>query len=131
MPSPKDILPRRLRKFLGAVLHRDRFEDGMADEMRFHMDAYAADLERTGLSRDEARRRARIEFGSPESLKEDCGQSRGLRIVDEVRQDLRYATRQMAIVSQASPRPRCYRSRSASGRTRRSSASWMPCSFAR
>jgi predicted permease len=68
----------------------------MADEMRFHLDAYAADLERTGLSREEAVRRARLEFGSPESLKEDCRQSRGLRLVDEVRQDLRYAARQMA-----------------------------------
>ena len=87
---------RRLRKWLGAVLHRGRFEDGMADEMRFHLDAYATDLERTGLSRAEARRRARIDFGSPETLKEDCRQSRGLRLVDEVRQDLRYAARQMA-----------------------------------
>jgi predicted permease len=87
---------RRLRKFLGAAVHRDRFEDGMADEMRFHLDTYAADLERAGLPRDAAKRRARLEFGSPESLKEDCRQSRGLRLLDEVRQDLRYAARQMA-----------------------------------
>ena len=85
---------RRLRKWLGVLLYRARFEDGMADEMRFHLDAYAADLERTGFSRDEARRRAHMEFGSPESLKEECRQSRGLRLVDEVRQDLRYAARQ-------------------------------------
>ena len=86
---------RRLRRFLGAALRRDRFEDGMADEMRFHLDAYAADLERSGVPRDEARRRARVEFGSAESLKEDCRQSRGLRLLDEIRQDLRYAGRQM------------------------------------
>src|SRR5262245_6943244 len=68
----------------------------MADEMRFHLDVYAADLERQGLSPEEARRRARIEFGGAESGKEDGRESRGLRLLDEMRQDLRYAQRQMA-----------------------------------
>ena len=86
----------RLRKFLDAARHRRRFEDEMADEMRFHMDAYAADLERQGISPADARRRARLEFGGTESLKEDCRQSRGLRFLDELRQDLHYGARQMA-----------------------------------
>jgi hypothetical protein len=42
----------RLRKFVAAAF--GRFEDQMADEMRFHMDAYAADLERQVLSGYEA-----------------------------------------------------------------------------
>jgi macrolide transport system ATP-binding/permease protein len=87
---------RRLRKFINAALRRRRFEDQMADEMRFHIDAYAADLERQGLSRAQAERRARMDFGAAESVKEDCRQSRGLRLLDELHQDLRYAARQMA-----------------------------------
>src|SRR5688572_20108737 len=86
---------KRLRSFARALFRRDRFEDNMADEMRFHMDAYAADLVRSGVSPMDAARRARLEFGATESLKEDCRQSLGLRMADELQQDLRYAGRQM------------------------------------
>jgi hypothetical protein len=67
----------------------------MADELRFHIEAYADDLERSGLSRAAAARRARVEFGGVEGIKEDCRQTRGLRLFDELRQDLRYAVRAM------------------------------------
>jgi len=68
----------------------------MADEMRFHREAYAEDLIRDGLAPDEAYRRARIAFGSEASVQEECRQARGARVVDELRQDLRYAVRQLA-----------------------------------
>jgi len=87
---------RRLRSALGTLLRRRRFEDAMAEEMRFHVEAYAADLVRAGVPPADAARRARIEFGAAESLKEDCRQSRGQRLADELRQDLRYGWRQMA-----------------------------------
>jgi predicted permease len=85
----------RLRKFVDAAFRRERFETRMADEMTFHQDAYAADLERQGVAADEARRRARMEFGSVESVKEAARQSRGLRLLDELGQDVRFAFRQM------------------------------------
>jgi predicted permease len=83
----------RVRSFIAATFNRGRFEDGMREELRFHMDAYADDLSRSGVPPEEARRRARLEFGAMESIKEDCRQNRGLRLLDEVRQDLRYALR--------------------------------------
>jgi hypothetical protein len=83
----------RLRSFIVVLLTRDRFEHEMRDEMRFHLDARADDLERTGLSRVEALRRARVEFGALDAAKDDCRQARGLRWVDEIGQDVRYATR--------------------------------------
>ena len=86
---------KRLRSFTRALFRRTRFEDNMADEMRFHMEAYAADLVRAGHSPADAARRAKLEFGGAESLKEDCRQSLGLRFVDQLQQDLRYALRQM------------------------------------
>jgi predicted permease len=85
----------RLRSVVDAVFHRDRFERAMTEEMRFHMVAYAEDLIRSGVPHDVAMRRARVEFGSVESIKEDARQSRGLRRIDELRQDLHYARRQM------------------------------------
>ncbi|MGH9329471.1 MAG: ABC transporter permease, partial [Vicinamibacterales bacterium] len=86
----------RLRSLLTALFRRSRFEDGMADELRFHVDAYADDLVRSGVPRDEAARRARLEFGGVEGVKEECRQARGLRLFDELRQDIRYAGRLMA-----------------------------------
>ena len=57
------------------------------------MEQRAEDLIRTGLAPEEARRRARIEFGSRESYKEQCREAAGLRWLNELRQDLRYAAR--------------------------------------
>jgi predicted permease len=87
---------RRLRSFIDVLFRRGRFEREMSDEMKFHMDAYADDLARSGLPRVEAVRRARMEFGAVETAMEDCRQARGVQHWDELRQDLRYATRQMA-----------------------------------
>jgi predicted permease len=68
----------------------------MSDEIGFHLETRTQDLIRSGLSEDEARRRARLEFGNIESYKEECRQSRGLRLLDEMRGDLRYAFRIIA-----------------------------------
>jgi predicted permease len=86
----------RLRSSLAGLFHRNRFESAMDDELRFHMAAYADDLVRAGVPRDEAMRRARLQFGGVEAIKEECRQNRGLRWIDEARQDLRYAFRLMA-----------------------------------
>jgi predicted permease len=67
----------------------------MADELRMHIDEYAEDLMRSGMPAGEARRRARAEFGSMEAIMEDCRRSRGLQHLDELRQDVGYAVRQM------------------------------------
>ena len=85
----------RLRSIAAALLRRDRFERGLSDELQFHLDACAADLEREGLAPAEARRRARIAFGNVDSVKQDARQSRGLRLLDDTWQDLRYAVRMM------------------------------------
>jgi hypothetical protein len=41
----------RLRAFLNASCRRGRFERGMADELRFHIDTHAEDLLRSGVPR--------------------------------------------------------------------------------
>jgi predicted permease len=85
----------QLRAIIDGLFRRDRFERDMAEEMRFHMQTYADDLRRAGVAPAEADRRARLEFGAVESLREDCRQARGLQLFDELRQDLRYAARQL------------------------------------
>ncbi len=84
----------RLRSFWHSVLHRSDVERNMSDELQFHLERRAEDLmARGGLSRKEAMRIARLEFGSVEKYKEEARQSLGLRLLDELRGDLRYAFR--------------------------------------
>ncbi|MBC7927944.1 MAG: ABC transporter permease [Bryobacteraceae bacterium] len=76
---------------------RNRFEAGMSDEILAHIDARAHDLMSSrGLSREQAARQARLEFGGFETMRDECRRSRGLHWFDEVRQDLRYAFRTLA-----------------------------------
>ena len=85
----------RLRSFTAALRRRRHFEAGMDEEMRFHLDAQADDLVRAGAPLAEARRRARLAFGTIDGAKEDCRQARGLRALDELRQDVGYGVRSM------------------------------------
>ena len=74
----------RLRSFLGAWTRRDRFEDALDDEVRFHLEACTEELVRAGVPRREAARRARVRFGSIEGAKDDCRRARHLRLPDEL-----------------------------------------------
>jgi predicted permease len=83
----------RLRSLLRGLVRRSQLEGELDDELRFHLASRADDLERQGLTRAEAERRARVEFGSLEGYKERSREARGLRFADELRQDLLYALR--------------------------------------
>ena len=78
-----------------ALFRRTRFENDMAAELRFHVEVRAEDLVRRGMPREEADRRARLEFGAVESYKEECRRARGLRMFDELRGNLVYAFRML------------------------------------
>src|SRR5438270_3345815 len=86
-------LGSRIRSWLRAMLQRSRMESEMDGELRFHLEAYAADLERSGMAHQEAMRRARVEFGGMERAKEACREERGVRFLESSAQDLRYAGR--------------------------------------
>ncbi len=72
---------------------RARTESEMDAELRFHMEAYADDLVRGGLSRQEAMRRARLEFGGLDRAKEECREARGTSGLEGLIQDLRFGLR--------------------------------------
>ena len=77
---------RRLR-------HRDRLEVELDRELRDHVDRQVADHLRAGLPEAEARRRARLDFGGLDQIKELCRDARGARWLDDLARDLRYALR--------------------------------------
>jgi predicted permease len=70
-------------------------ENEMDAELRFHVEAYAEDLVRSGVPRQEALRRARLEFGGIENAKEECREARGVHFAETLLQDLRYGLRTM------------------------------------
>ena len=86
-------LGRRLRSWLRANLRRARMDSEMDAELRFHLEAYAADLMRNGVSRQQALRRARLEFGGVDKTKEECREARGLRFIETLMRDLHYSMR--------------------------------------
>jgi putative ABC transport system permease protein len=85
----------RFRSWLRATLRRSRTESDMDAELRSHVETYAGDLIRSGIPREEALRRARLEFGGIERIKEECRESRGLHLLDALLQDVRYAFRML------------------------------------
>lgn len=84
-----------LRLRFAALFRRTRFEHDLADELAFHVQARADELERRGLSSAAARRRALIEFGNAERIKEEVRDVRVGRWLEVLRQDLHYATRRL------------------------------------
>ena len=84
-----------MRRIMNFFRSRKRIESEMDAELRFHIESFTADLVKQGISHEEAHRQARIEFGAIESKKEECRESLGLRLWDELFNDGRYALRMM------------------------------------
>ncbi|HKV23228.1 MAG TPA: ABC transporter permease [Candidatus Acidoferrum sp.] len=76
-----------------ALFRRKRVEEEADEELRFHFERAIEKHERAGLSRVEAARRARIEFGGHEQLKEELRDARGVSLIETLVQDLRYGLR--------------------------------------
>jgi putative ABC transport system permease protein len=63
------------------------------EELRQHLERYAEELERGGLSPEEARRRARLELGEPNEVAEELRDGRVSTAVENALLDLRFAAR--------------------------------------
>ena len=77
------------------VVRRRRLERQLDAELRDHLDRLTADYVRAGLDEAAARRRARLDFGGLDQVKEQCRDARGTRWMEECAQDLRYGLRQL------------------------------------
>jgi len=65
----------------------------MDEELREHIQLQADKLEQRGVSRAEALRRARLQFGSPERFKEECREAIAGNFMDVLLQDIRFSLR--------------------------------------
>src|ERR1700691_1539381 len=91
--SGGDMNLTRFRSWLKWMVKGQRLEREMETEVRFHLESYAADLVRQGLSQQEAMRQARIEFGGIESHKDAMRASVGVRWWGELGSDMRHGLR--------------------------------------
>jgi len=76
-----------------SLFRRPRVERELDAELEFHLANDAAERMAAGMDAAEARTAAARAFGSVAYIKEDCRNSLGLRLLDETREDLRYALR--------------------------------------
>ena len=81
------------RSLAAKFFHRSQVEDDMEEELRSHIQHRADDLERSGLHRAEAERRARIEFGGHVRFKEECREALGGNFIETLVQDVRFSLR--------------------------------------
>jgi putative ABC transport system permease protein len=76
-----------------ALFRRKAVEAELDNELRFHFEQQVAKYEKAGLTRKEALRRVRIEFGGMDEVKEGCRDAHGTQLVESLLQDVRYGLR--------------------------------------
>ncbi len=81
------------RSLAAKFFRRSQIEDDMEEELRSHIQHRTDDLERSGLNRAEAERRARIEFGGHGRFKEECYEALGGAFIETLIQDVRFSVR--------------------------------------
>lgn len=84
-----------IRYRLRAVFARASVEQELDDELSFHIEREAEKYERQGVSHEAALRRARVEFGGVEQIKEVSRDMRGTARLESIVRDLRYAIRSL------------------------------------
>ena len=84
------------RSLAARFFRRSQTENELEEELCGHIQLRADDLERTGLGRREAERRARLEFGGHERFKEECRETIAGNFLDILMQDLRFSVRTLA-----------------------------------
>jgi predicted permease len=72
---------------------RRRLDAQLEKELRFHLDQHTADLIASGHDPAEARRRARLDLGGLQQIKEECLDTRRLGWLEDLSHDVAYALR--------------------------------------
>src|SRR5262245_49735431 len=76
-----------------AMVRRKHVEETLDDELREYLEMSADDRVRQGMTRDDARRAARVAFGSVEAVKDRVRDAGWESLVESWWQDVRYACR--------------------------------------
>src|SRR5579859_4670500 len=79
--------------WLARFIKKTKSEQQLDAELRFHLEKQITDYIASGLSREEARRRANLNFGALESVKEQSREIRRASFIETIYQDVRYGLR--------------------------------------
>jgi predicted permease len=85
----------RVAARLRSLFRRSHVEQALDRELRFHLEQQINENLAAGMSLDQARAAASRSLGSLLLTKDQCRESLGLRLLDELRQDVRYASRSL------------------------------------
>jgi putative ABC transport system permease protein len=80
---------------LRALFRRSDVESEMDDELRFHLERQVEKYVQSGMTPNDALRRARLEFGGEVQVREDCREARGVHWIETTFQDLGYGLRSL------------------------------------
>ena len=78
---------------LRGLFRRNTVERELDEELRFHFERLVDAHVQSGLPLAEARRRARLELGGLDQVREDCRDARGTRLLETLLREIRYALR--------------------------------------
>src|SRR5688572_16887609 len=84
---------RPLARWTRGLFRREAVERDLDEEMQLHLHRSIELYVARGMSPAEARYEAYRAFGNIESIKESARDARGVRVFDELRQDVRYGLR--------------------------------------
>jgi|HubBroStandDraft_1064217.scaffolds.fasta_scaffold00231_7 ABC-type lipoprotein release transport system permease subunit len=77
------------------AFRKSQAEKSLDKELQFHLDRQLADYVAAGMQPDEARHRARLEFGILDTVKEEVRDTRWETRLEDVFRDFRYAARSL------------------------------------
>ena len=82
-----------MRARWSALVHGSAIWDELEEELQDHLQHRADDLERSGMSRAEAERQARIDFGGFEHYREESHAAQGWHRGETLWRDVRFGLR--------------------------------------
>ncbi|HUH63187.1 MAG TPA: ABC transporter permease [Terracidiphilus sp.] len=89
-------MPSRIVSLFRNLLRKDTIEQALDDELQSSVELLTEEKMKAGLSHSEARRRALIEIGGVEQVKEEVRAVWAGRLLEDLAKDVRYAFRTLA-----------------------------------
>ena len=82
-------------RWIRRLFQKSRAETELDQELHFHLERQISDYVAAGVTPDEARRRAKLEFGGLERVKEEVRDAHWETHLDNLFRDFRYAFRNL------------------------------------
>ena len=86
---------RRMQRRWQALRRKQELDHELDDELRYHIERETERNVARGMPPDEARRAALVGFGGVARTKQEVRETRGVHMIEDILQDLRYGARMM------------------------------------